>query len=126
MKIWEAESGKAVTAIEPPARINDATFCENSGLVFLALEQENMQTYFIPTLGPAPRWCSFLDCLTEELEESKTDTIYDDYKFLTLEELKALSLTSLIGSNLLRAYMHGYFVDQRLYRKGSFFCKNII
>ena len=59
-----------------------------------------------------------MDCLTEELEESKTDTIYDDYKFLTLEELKALSLTSLIGSNLLRAYMHGYFVDQRLYRKG--------
>ena len=119
MKIWEGETGKAVTAIEPPSRINHAEFVSDSGLVFLALEQEQMQTYFIPTLGPAPRWCSFLDCLTEELEESKTDTIYDDYKFLTVEELKSLSLHSLIGTNLLRAYMHGYFIDHRLYQKAK-------
>lgn len=119
MKIWEADTGKAVTAVEPPARINDAIFLPNTGLTFLALEQEKMQTYFIPTLGPAPRWCSFLDCLTEELEETKTDTIYDNYKFLTEEELKALSLHSLIGTNLLRAYMHGYFIDHRLYQKAK-------
>lgn len=26
-------------------------------------------------------------------------------------------LTHLIGTNLLRAYMHGYFMDMRLYHK---------
>lgn len=57
--------------------------------------------------------------LTEELEESKTDVIYDDYKFLTLPELKSLSLESLVGTNLLRAYMHGYFIDNRLYQKAK-------
>jgi len=119
VKIWEADTGKAVTAVEPPARINHAVCVENSGVMFLALEQEKMQTYFIPEIGPAPRWCSFLDMLTEELEESKTDVIYDDYKFLTLPELKTLSLESLVGTNLLRAYMHGYFIDNRLYQKAK-------
>uniref|UniRef100_A0A8C6VWK6 Nucleolar protein 10 n=1 Tax=Nothobranchius furzeri TaxID=105023 RepID=A0A8C6VWK6_NOTFU len=38
-------------------------------------------------LGPAPRWCSFLDSLTEELEESPESAVYDDYKLnpLTLD-----------------------------------------
>ena len=87
MKIWDGETGKPVTAVEPPARINHSVILENTGLAFMALEQEKMQGYFLPTLGPAPRWCSFLDNLTEELEENETDTLYDDYKFLTLEEV---------------------------------------
>jgi len=70
-------------------------------------------------LGPAPRWCSFLDNLVEEVEETETDTIYDDYKFVTIDELKKLSLDSLVGTNLLRAYMHGYFIDNRLYQKAK-------
>lgn len=41
-------------------------------------------------LGPAPRWCSFLDNLTEELEENPESTIYDDYKFVTRQDLENL------------------------------------
>ena len=45
--------------------------------------------------------------------------------------MESLGLSHLIGSNLLRAYMHGYFMDVRLYRKVhyiyiiflSFICK---
>ena len=36
--------------------------------------------YFVPALGPAPKWCSFLEGLTEELEESAQPTVYDDYR----------------------------------------------
>ena len=65
------------------------------GLIFMATEAPKMLIYYIPvsgyfviwicswccwviidvaififqSLGPAPRWCSFLDSLTEELEE---------------------------------------------------------
>ena len=39
-----------------------------------------VQAYFVPSLGPAPRWCSFLEGLTEELEESTTPVLYDDYR----------------------------------------------
>lgn len=51
------------------------------------------------------------------MEEDAQTTIYDDYKFLTREELEKLNLTNLIGTNLLRAYMHGFFIDFRLYKK---------
>ncbi|TKC53253.1 hypothetical protein EI555_006786, partial [Monodon monoceros] len=68
-------------------------------------------------LGPAPRWCSFLDNLTEELEENPESTVYDDYKFVTKKDLENLGLTHLIGSPFLRAYMHGFFMDIRLYHR---------
>ena len=52
-----------------------------SGLVFVAAEQPKILSFFIPALGPAPKWCSFLDSLTEELEEQAAD-VYEDYKFV--------------------------------------------
>lgn len=83
----------------------------------MANETVKMQVYYIPSLGPAPYWCSFLDNLTEELEELNTDIIYDDYKFITEKELDELGLSHLKGTDLLRAYMHGYFMDAKLYKK---------
>lgn len=44
----------------------------------------------LQVLGPAPRWCSFLDNLTEELEENPESTVYDDYKFVTRKDLENL------------------------------------
>lgn len=75
-----------------------------------------MHSFFIPNLGLAPKWCHFLDNLVHEMEnETRTET-YDNYKFLTVPELKSLSLAHLIGkTNLLRPYMHGYFVAAKLY-----------
>lgn len=46
-------------------------------------------------------------------------TIYDHYKFLTKEDLERLNLTNLIGTNLLRAYMHGFFINHALYKKAK-------
>ena len=103
---------------------------EGSGLIFMSNEQPKMQVHYIPTLGPAPKWCSFLDNITEEIEENAVSAIYDDYKFITKDELTDLGLDHLVGSSLLRAYMHGYFMDARLYRKahsiGNFFVMRLI
>jgi ribosome biogenesis protein ENP2 len=74
-------------------------------------------SYYVPALGPAPRWCSFLDGITEELEEEVGGSVYDDYKFVTKQEVEALGITNLIGTNMLRSYMHGYFVDMQLYNR---------
>lgn len=38
----------------------------------------------------APKWCSFLDNLTEELEEDPEPTVYDDFKFVTNKDLEEL------------------------------------
>ncbi len=45
-----------------------------------------MQAYFVPSLGPAPKWCSFLEGLTEELEETAAPAVYDDYRLVALTQ----------------------------------------
>ncbi|KAH0821933.1 hypothetical protein GEV33_000858 [Tenebrio molitor] len=119
VKIWDKNNGKLYTSIEASTEFNNLCVVPKTGLFFIANENTKIKTYYIPTLGPAPRWASFLDSLTEELEESNAENIYDDYKFVTKEELEKLGLDHLIGTNLLRAYMHGYFMDVRLYKKAK-------
>lgn len=121
LKIWNRNTGSLLTSIEAGnnTEFNDLCLVPNSGMMFMANESNKILTYYIPSLGPAPKWCGFLDSLTEELEESNLQTIYDDYKFVTKKELDDLGLGHLIGTNLLRAHMHGYFMDVRLYRKAK-------
>uniref|UniRef100_A0A3Q1ENJ8 Nucleolar protein 10 n=1 Tax=Acanthochromis polyacanthus TaxID=80966 RepID=A0A3Q1ENJ8_9TELE len=117
IKIWSKDTGKLFSSIQPQVNINDVCMYPNSGMLFTANEDPKMNTFYIPALGPAPRWCSFLDNLTEELEESPESTVYDDYKFVTRKDLDNLGLSHLVGSSLLKAYMHGFFMDIRLYHK---------
>ncbi|CAH0603169.1 unnamed protein product [Chrysodeixis includens] len=119
VKIWDKNTGKQYTSIESSADFNDLCVIPNTGLNLMAVEDQKMQIYYVPSLGPAPRWCAFLDNLTEELESSASQTVYDDYKFITKQELESLGLDHLLGTNLLRAYMHGYFVDVRLYKRAK-------
>jgi ribosome biogenesis protein ENP2 len=109
--------GSHFTSIEPETDINDVCTVDNSGLLFMASEGIQMGAYYIPQLGPAPKWASFLDNLTEEMEENPSSNVYDDYKFVSRKELEALGLDHLIGTDTLKAYMHGFFVDLRLYEK---------
>jgi ribosome biogenesis protein ENP2 len=64
----------------------------------LANEGIQMTTYYIPQLGPAPGWCSFLENITEEMEDSTSMTAYQDYKFVDRSELSMYVLTGLVNS----------------------------
>ncbi|EQC35054.1 hypothetical protein SDRG_07293 [Saprolegnia diclina VS20] len=123
IKIWDKTDGKLFTNLETSADINDVCVVRGgagmSGVLMVAGEQERVMSYYIPELGIAPKWCSFLDNLTEELEEEASSTVYDDYKFVTRSELSTLGLDHMIGTPLLKAYMHGFFMDARLYAKVS-------
>ncbi len=119
VKLWERNTGKPFTTIESQHELNGLCPVPETGLMFMPNEAKKIQTYYLPSLGPAPRWCSFLDNLTEELEESTANIVYDDYKFVTKNDLEELGLGHLIGSDLLRAYMHGFFVDRRLHDKAK-------
>ncbi|AMD21472.1 HER193Wp [Eremothecium sinecaudum] len=116
-KIWDRNSGTAYTSMEPSVDINDIEHVKGTGMFFTANEGIPMHTYYIPDLGPAPKWCLFLDSITEELEEKPSESVYSNYRFVTKEDVKKLNLTHLIGSKVLRAYMHGYFIDSELYDK---------
>lgn len=60
----------------------------------LANEGIQMTSYYIPQLGPAPRWCSFLDNITEEMEDQTVRNVYEDYKFVERDELSKYVKTS--------------------------------
>jgi len=141
-KLWDRHSGKPFTSIEPGTGLNSLCLVPDSGMLFMANEASKILVYYIPVsplfdllfpnypsltrqparlqqMGPAPKWCSFLDNLTEELEANPASSVYDDYKFVTKQELDTLGLANLVGTSVLRAYMHGYFMDIRLYKKAK-------
>ena len=130
IKIWDAQDGSPWTSVEPAVDINSVAWCRDSGMLLTANEGRQQHSFHIPQLGPAPKWCSFLDNLVEEMAEDPDDPnafsgqkigdVYDNYKFLTLTQLEALNLSHLVGTtSLLRPYMHGYFVAQRLYEEAK-------
>lgn len=118
IKIWDEKDGEAWASVEPAVDINSVAWCKDSGMLLTANEGKQQHAFFIPQLGPAPKWCGFLDNMVEEMAEETSRETYDNYKFLTLAELKALNLAHLVGTtNLLRPYMHGYFVASKLYEQ---------
>lgn len=134
IKIWDATNGAPWTSVEPTVDLNQVTWCPDSGMLLTANEGRQQHAFFIPQLGPAPKWCSFLDNLVEEMAEDpndpnafasqKTGEVYDNYKFLTVPQIRALNLDHLIGTtSLFRPYMHGYFVTQSLYEEARLISK---
>ncbi|KAM5469318.1 Small ribosomal subunit biogenesis [Microsporum ferrugineum] len=128
IKIWDQRDGTPWTSVEPAVDINSVAWCKDSGMILTANEGRQQHSFFIPQLGPAPKWCAFLDNLVEEMADDPNDphafvtgqsgSVYDNYKFLTVPQLRTLNLDHLIGTTtLLRPYMHGYFVAQRLYEE---------
>ncbi|KAF2202803.1 hypothetical protein GQ43DRAFT_439386 [Delitschia confertaspora ATCC 74209] len=128
IKIWDKRNGTPWTSVEPAVDLNHVEWCKDSGMLLTANEGKQQHAFFIPQLGPAPKWCAFLDNIVEEMAEDPNDPnafgkssageVYDNFKFLTLPQLRQLNLDHLIGTtSLLRPYMHGYFVAQKLYEE---------
>jgi ribosome biogenesis protein ENP2 len=128
IKIWDPRNGDPWTSVEPAVDLNHVEWCKDSGMLLTANEGRQQHAFFIPQLGPAPKWCAFLDNIVEEMAEDPDDPnafnkqsageVYDNFKFLTLQQLKQLNLDHLVGTtSLLRPYMHGYFVAQKLYEE---------
>jgi ribosome biogenesis protein ENP2 len=125
IKGWNFVSGKTLFNIESQAPLQEINVApvnkldgDSSGLIFACGDQERIATYFVPSLGPAPVWASFLESLTEELEE-KDYQVFDDYKFVTKEELIDVGLSQLLesASDQLRPWMHGYFIGAKTFEK---------
>ena len=132
IKLFDALNGGLWTSVEPAVDLNHVEWVPDSGMLLTANEGRQQHAFLIPQLGPAPKWCGFLDNLVEEMAEdadadpnafnsaskSGAGEVYDNYKFVDQRELRDLNLDHLIGTtNVLRPYMHGYFVPQRLYEQ---------
>lgn len=116
-KVWDRHSGALVCSMEPDVDINDVEYIPDSGMFFMANEGLPMHTFYVPAIGPAPAWCSFLDNITEELEETVLTQTYSNYRFITREDVARLNIGHLVGKGVLKGYMHGYFIHTDLYDK---------
>lgn len=118
IKIWDVQSGSPYMSIKNPTDIREVVHCNETGLFLVANEGPPMHIYYVPDLGPAPKWCSFLENVTEELDVSQsTPQAYDSYRFVTKQELRQLGLEHLAGTDVVKDYMHGFFIDTRLWEK---------
>ncbi|KKA28276.1 hypothetical protein TD95_001861 [Thielaviopsis punctulata] len=127
IKLWDRKDGSPWTHASSSVDINDVAWYPDSGMLLTANEGPRQNIFFVPTLGPAPTWCTFLDSLVEDYADGSgavaggssnqpAGQVYDNYKFVTIEELRTLQMAHLVGkTGLLRPYMHGFFVAQRLY-----------
>ncbi|KAK1442746.1 nucleolar protein 10/Enp2 [Babesia gibsoni] len=105
-------------------KINSFRFYPDSGVCFVVGDHYRVGSYFIPTIGAAPKWCSFLENITEEMEvPAATNTglgakkqAYEDFVFVTKQQLEELKATNLIGTSMLKDYMHGYFIETEVYQ----------
>jgi len=88
VKIWDKTNGNNYTNLDLTSKINDFAIIPHSGMVLVGGERSKIKPFYIPSLGPAPKWCSFVDQITEELEDFKKNTVYQDFKFLTMEEIQ--------------------------------------
>ncbi|KAJ1612832.1 hypothetical protein OIY81_1153 [Cryptosporidium canis] len=129
IKVWDELSESVQGNSGLMATINSdfpiSSICTypNSGLIMATGDQSRVGMYYAPMLGVAPSWCSFLDSITEELEEEhlkkdyslKSSRVYDEYQFVTQEQLKEWGVEHLIGSSFLKAYLHGYLMSSKLF-----------
>ncbi|EIW77241.1 hypothetical protein CONPUDRAFT_157505 [Coniophora puteana RWD-64-598 SS2] len=109
------QPAKNLFSITPGTDLNDITHVRGSGLLLTAHEGPGMGAFYVPALGPAPRWARFLENITEEMEGAGARSVYEDYKFVERSELKTLGLEHLVGTPALKPYMHGYFLALELY-----------
>jgi ribosome biogenesis protein ENP2 len=143
----DSDSGAAIFHIEATSRFHH--FCvasassessssssSSSGVILCATDQPKMEAFYVPSIGVAPRWCSFLENITEELHErdlarggggaddadglgllANHETVYDSYRFLSRDDVESLGINHLVGTPLLRGYMHGFFIDSNLHKR---------
>lgn len=125
VRVWSEESGdtRLIVSFEPH-KVAVNGFClaqPGTGLFFVPTESPTIHTFFIPSIGPAPKFCSFLDNIVEQLQEkekSREDTdLYDNFKFLTRTEMDTIGISSFIGTPMSRPYMHGFLVEINNYKR---------
>lgn len=130
VKVWNKEDGGNFTSIEAPGDITDFCLlrsqhnlvppydCSDSGVIAVCCDVPRVQVHFIPQLGAAPRWAAFLESLTEELEGQDITTVYDDFTFISKEEMDSIGVAAedLAGGKI-RPVMHGAFIEKGLYRE---------
>ncbi|KAJ5978134.1 hypothetical protein N7501_001476 [Penicillium viridicatum] len=137
IKLWDIEDQKPWTSVEPAVDLKSVAWCKDSGMLLTANEGRQQHSFFIPQLGPAPKWCSFLDNLVEEMAEDPNDpsafksaqssSVWPGFTLVPSEEVakwdaklikaggEPIDLASYMQSGKMVPYSKGYQVSNFVY-----------
>jgi ribosome biogenesis protein ENP2 len=82
--------------------------------MIFANESPKIGAIFVPALGNAPKFCHFIENLTEEMEETINQQIFNDFQFVTHEQLTSMNALHLLKEGKAVPHMHGYLVQQKM------------
>eukprot|EP00768_Dysnectes_brevis_P001210 gnl/Dysnectes_brevis/1295_a1451_2400.p1 GENE.gnl/Dysnectes_brevis/1295_a1451_2400~~gnl/Dysnectes_brevis/1295_a1451_2400.p1 ORF type:complete len:489 (+),score=97.48 gnl/Dysnectes_brevis/1295_a1451_2400:78-1544(+) len=116
VRVWDP-TGQLFAVVQPEAALNGLTLCGHSGLILAPQDSTRVGAFYIPALGPAPRWAPFLDALSEERADTAVASQFEEYKFVSRQELGELGLSA--SNKIIRPYMHGFYVPLALYRRAK-------
>eukprot|EP00924_Labyrinthula_sp_SR-Ha-C_P004719 snap_masked-scaffold_1-processed-gene-9.33-mRNA-1 protein AED:0.42 eAED:0.44 QI:0/-1/0/1/-1/1/1/0/608 len=124
VKIWDKKTGKNYANIEPKSDINSMSLIkqkgQTTGLIICASEQKDVNSFYVPGIGIAPKWAPFIENVVDEIEQGETlnkiEDKFENYKFVTREDLVQVELDNLIGTKMVKPYMHGFFIKTSLYQ----------
>lgn len=111
----QSGSSELIGSFEQKSPINSVKIYKESGLVLFANDAPKIGALFVPALGSAPRFCQFLENITEEFEEKVNTNLFEDQKFVTYEELMALNGKSLLGTRKVTAHLNGFMISEKTY-----------
>ncbi|KAJ5316752.1 hypothetical protein PENANT_c016G04049 [Penicillium antarcticum] len=127
IKLWDIEDQKPWTSVEPAVDLNSVAWCKDSGMLLTANEGQQQHVFFVPQLGPAPKWCSFLDNMVEEMAEDPNDpnafktsedgTLFDGYELVTAEQVAKWGIEKQIGQGGLIPFTHGFLMPKMLHEE---------
>ncbi|KAJ9115526.1 hypothetical protein QFC22_005288 [Naganishia vaughanmartiniae] len=112
VKVWNKyDPSSNIFSLHPPAPLLHIHAIPHTGLLLASTDSPTPNAYYIPELGPAPKWASFLDGVTEELEDDADGVsggtgvgkgAYADYKFVDREELDTYVVSAFIVPSMPR------------------------
>lgn len=136
IKLWDIEDKMPWTSVEPAVDIKSVAWCKDSGMLLTANEGRQQHSFFVPQLGPAPKWCSFLDNLVEEMAEDPNDpnafkstqsAAYPGYTMVTKDVISGWK-TKMIESHIPPIDVNAYMQDGKmiLENEGSYQMKTYL
>lgn len=122
IKLWDIEDKMPWTSVEPAVDIKSVAWCKDSGMLLTANEGRQQHSFFVPQLGPAPKWCSFLDNLVEEMAEDPNDpnafkatqsAAYPGYTMVTKDIIEGWK-TKMIDAHIPAIDVESYMQDGKM------------
>ncbi|KAK2960329.1 putative Nucleolar protein 10 [Blattamonas nauphoetae] len=123
IRVWDTQSTNTLATVIPSDDAFSVCARSNSGLLFVPTRSPNINVFYLPILGMAPSWAYNIDVLGGTRKGGLTalpvnesiQTQHDERIFVTKEDLENAGLLNLVGTEMVKAYMHGFYIRRELW-----------